>query len=165
MLYIITGEGKGKTTSAVGTIVRASHYKKSILFAQFAKFETAEMKFFNSFANVICVSQNTFHPFFFKGDRNYEQKFKINLLNFWGILTAYHFSGKEIIVLDEINNCIFYGYINPQKVIDTIEGYPGTDWILTGRNACPKLIAMADVVSEINNVKYNKKDIQEGIEY
>jgi len=79
-------------------------------------------------------------------------------------------SGKwDLVVLDEINYAITYGMLDPAKVVETLKHKPaGVHVILTGRNAHPTIIELADTVTEMKQVKhaYEKGVMaQRGIEY
>ncbi len=80
------------------------------------------------------------------------------------------FSGEwDMVVLDEINYAISYGMLDPLKVAETLKQRPEmVHVILTGRNAHPSLVEMADTVTEMREVKhaYQKGILaQRGIEY
>jgi cob(I)alamin adenosyltransferase len=74
-----------------------------------------------------------------------------------------------MVILDEINYAISYGMLDPAKVVETLETRPEmVHVILTGRNAHPSLVAIADTVTEMREVKhaYEKGVLaQRGIEY
>jgi cob(I)alamin adenosyltransferase len=74
-----------------------------------------------------------------------------------------------MVILDEINYAISYGMLDPAKVVETLEARPEmVHVILTGRNAHPSLVAIADTVTEMREVKhaYQKGILaQRGIEY
>ncbi len=75
----------------------------------------------------------------------------------------------DMVILDEINYAISYGMLDPAKVVETLEARPEmVHVILTGRNAHPSLVAIADTVTEMKEVKhaYQKGVLaQRGIEY
>ena len=75
----------------------------------------------------------------------------------------------DLVVLDEINYAISYGMLDPAKVVDTLRKKPAmVHVILTGRNAHPTIVEMADTVTEMRQVKhaYEKGVMaQKGIEY
>ena len=74
-----------------------------------------------------------------------------------------------MVVLDEINYAISYGMLDPAKVVETLQQRPEmVHVILTGRNAHPSLVEIADTVTEMREVKhaYEKGILaQRGIEY
>jgi cob(I)alamin adenosyltransferase len=79
-------------------------------------------------------------------------------------------SGKwDLVILDEINYAITYGMLDPAKVVETLKQKPDSvHVILTGRNAHPTIIELADTVTEMKQVKhaYEKGVMaQRGIEY
>jgi cob(I)alamin adenosyltransferase len=88
----------------------------------------------------------------------------------WEEACAAILSGEwDMVILDEINYAISYGMLDPAKVVETLEARPEmVHVILTGRNAHPSLVAIADTVTEMREVKhaYQKGILaQRGIEY
>jgi cob(I)alamin adenosyltransferase len=75
----------------------------------------------------------------------------------------------DLVVLDEINYAIGYGMLDPAKVVDTLLARPEmVHVILTGRNAHPSLVAIADTVTEMRQVKHSYEQgilAQRGIEF
>jgi cob(I)alamin adenosyltransferase len=75
----------------------------------------------------------------------------------------------DMVVLDEINYAIGYGMLDPAKVVETLKQRPEmVHVILTGRNAHPDLVAIADTVTEMRQVKHAYENgilAQRGIEY
>ena len=75
----------------------------------------------------------------------------------------------DMVVLDEINYAIGYGMLDPGKVVETLQHRPEmVHVILTGRNAHPDLVAIADTVTEMRQVKHAYENgvlAQRGIEY
>jgi len=77
--------------------------------------------------------------------------------------------GRDMLILDEINYAIHYGMLSIDSVLEGLAGRPeGLHVICTGRNAHPRLVEAADMVSEIKEIKhpYEKGILaQRGIEY
>lgn len=163
MILLFTGNGKGKTTAALGQMVRATGRKKSALMIQFIKgpWESGEDKFGDTYGLP-------------------EDKFKIVKmgLGFVGILgdqlprekhveaaeRALEFFRQEkgkwhLIVLDEINNAIDLGLLSKEAVIDAIRDYPEERILmLTGRGAPQELIDAADLATEMREIKHPFND-------
>jgi cob(I)alamin adenosyltransferase len=75
----------------------------------------------------------------------------------------------DVLILDEINVAIDYGLVNLEDVIDLLKRRPpGMEVILTGRYAAPEILEVADLVTEMKEVKHHYaagKEMREGIEY
>ena len=80
-----------------------------------------------------------------------------------------HSGDWDLVILDEINYAISYGMLDPAKVVETLKSKPEmVHMILTGRNAHPTIVEVADTVTEMRQVKhaYEKGVMaQRGIEY
>ncbi len=168
-VLLFTGDGKGKTTSALGIAFRAAGWGMKTYIAQFMKgCETGELKAAERFRDLIKIelfgSKRLVSP-----QRLVEEDKKLAQN---GLLRAREamFSGHyDIVILDEINVAVKYGLVKLEKVLDFIREKPkSVDLILTGRYAPQELIEAADLVSEIREVKhYYKKGInaRRGIEF
>lgn len=172
LIHIYTGEGKGKTTAAIGLAVRAAGNGMKVLFVQFLKGgeESGELKIFKGLQeNIEVIRFDQRHPIFFKkGDT------KEGLINAakeaLRLIDEKIKSGKyDLVVLDEINNLIVQGWADVNELTDIIRKRPeGVEIVLTGRGASEELIDMADYVTEMSAVKHPfKKGIKarKGIEY
>ncbi len=170
MILLVTGNGKGKTTSSVGQIIRALGHEQKVCLVQLFKGEDfyGEQKILTKLEGLDFFSFAKKHPFCFK-DVNKEQVVKeckdaINKLK--EIATNNKYS---LIVLEEFNIAIRDGYIQEDILIDVIkELNKKSNVMITGRGANQKLIDLADLVSEVKEIKhpYNKGvPAQEGIEY
>lgn len=172
LIHIYTGEGKGKTTAAIGLAVRAAGNGMKVLFVQFLKGgeESGELKIFKGLQeNIEVIRFDQRHPIFFKkGDT------KEGLINAakeaLRLIDERIKSGKyDLVVLDEINNLIVQGWADVNELTDIIRKRPeGVEIVLTGRGASEELIDMADYVTEMSAVKHPfKKGIKarKGIEY
>lgn len=172
LIHIYTGEGKGKTTAAIGLAVRAAGNGMKVLFVQFLKGgeESGELKIFKGLQeNIEVIRFDQRHPIFFKkGDT------KDGLINAakeaLSLIDEKIKSGKyDLVVLDEINNLVSQGWADVNELIEIIKKRPeGVEIVLTGRGASEELIDMADYVTEMRAVKHPlKKGIKarKGIEY
>lgn len=165
MIQVYTGNGKGKTTAALGLAMRAAGAGKKVYICQFLKgrycCELASLKKFKN----IKLQQFGTDCFLNKKPTN-----KDLLLAKSGIDNAKkNLSKFEMIVLDEINVALKMGLLKLKDVLELIDkASKKTELILTGRYCHPKIIKKADLVSEIKEVKhYYKKGIKarKGIEF
>ena len=170
LVQIFTGNGKGKTTAALGTVLRAAGHglKISVIFFIKGHFAQGEYKTLRTLPNV-KVTAFGLRRFINQGravDPNEKIQAKAALAAARGDIT----SGKfDLVVLDEINCACFFGLINPADVLQLIKDKPKqVELILTGRNADKKLIEVADLVTEMKKIKHpfdKGIEARKGIEY
>ncbi|MFH1566317.1 MAG: cob(I)yrinic acid a,c-diamide adenosyltransferase [bacterium] len=160
MLAIITGEGKGKTTSAFGTALRAVGWGKKVLIIQFIKskeFPTGEKKAIEKFlSDNITIKTLGLGFVGIMGDTKdldkHRKKAKEALKKTEKLITLNHY---DLIILDEILGAIKGHLLTTKKILKLIELIDkNTDVILTGRLAPKSLVDKADLVSEIKKVKH-----------
>jgi len=154
LVMIYTGEGKGKTTSAMGTALRALGYGMSVSIVQFIKgnWPSSEEKAFKKFKN--CH----FHKMGegFTWDTKDFARDQAKAEEGWALAQKYIFDSKtDLAVLDEINCCLQYGFLKVNDVLRALKKKPKMKHILlTGRGAPHKLIQFADLVTEMKCVKH-----------
>lgn len=172
LIHIYTGEGKGKTSAAIGLAVRAAGNGLKVLFVQFLKGgeESGELKIFKVLQeNIEVIRFDQRHPIFFeKGDT--KEGLIMAAKDALSLINEKIKSGKyDLVVLDEINNLVSQGWADVNELIEIIKERPkGVEIVLTGRGASTELIDMADYVTEMKAVKHPfKKGIKarKGIEY
>jgi cob(I)alamin adenosyltransferase len=171
LLLINTGPGKGKTTAALGTALRAVGNGMRVLVLQFLKgsWHYGELDAVLPFGANFVLKQMG-RGFVKVGGAETDPE-DIRLVEAaWAEAREAILSGEwDLVVLDEINYAISYGMLAPENVAETLRTRPGmVHVILTGRNAHPLLIELADTVTEMREVKhaYQKGILaQRGIEY
>ncbi len=169
-VQIFTGEGKGKTTAAVGQAIRAAARGLKILMIQFLKAADTSGEHFSlkTFEPQIVVK-----PMGRKGFIRRRGCEPLDVLMAEMALdeakNAMLGEEYDIIILDELNYAVDFGLIEVEKVIDLLESRPeNIELILTGRNARPEVISRADVVVEMKKIKHHfDKGVgaRKGIEY
>lgn len=172
LIVVITGNGKGKTTSAMGMVLRASGHGLRSCIIQFMKGDLYSgewdgVKLLGKLAELhatgmgFCGIQG--NPYTHAEHRASAQR-AIELAR--GKIAGGAF---ELVVLDEINNALQLKLIDLDQVLDLITGKPAQmHLVLTGRSAHPEVVELADTVSEVCEVKHAyRKDIepQPGIDY
>ena len=171
LILINTGPGKGKTTAAMGTALRAVGNGMKVLMLQFIKgsWHYGELDAAKAFgANFILKQMG--RGFVKVGGAETDPE-DIRLVQAaWEEARAAIDSGLwDMVILDEINYAISYGMLDPAEVADALRARPEmVHVILTGRNAHPLLVELADTVTEMREVKhaYQKGILaQRGIEY
>ena len=171
LILINTGPGKGKTTAAMGTALRAVGNGMRVLMIQFLKgsWHYGELDAVKSFGDNFVLKQMG-RGFVKVGGAETDPE-DIRLVEAaWAEARQAIYSGDwDMVVLDEINYAIGYGMLDPAIVADALRLRPEmVHVILTGRNAHPLLVELADTVTEMREMKhaYQKGILaQRGIEY
>ncbi len=171
LIIVNTGPGKGKTTAAMGTALRAVGQGMRVLMLQFLKgsWHYGELDAVKAFGDRFVMKQMG-RGFVKVGGAETDPEDIRLVEQAWAEAEAAIFSGQwDLVVLDEINYAISYGMLDPAKVAAVLEKRPEmVHVILTGRNAHPTIVALADTVTEMRQVKhaYEKGVMaQRGIEY
>jgi cob(I)alamin adenosyltransferase len=171
LILINTGPGKGKTTAALGTALRAAGNGMRVLVLQFLKgsWHYGELDSIARFAPEFVIRQMG-RGFVKVGGAETDPEDIRLIETAWAEAREAILSGEwDLVVLDEINYAISYGMLSAETVADTLRTRPEmVHVILTGRNAHPLLVDLADTVTEMREVKhaYQKGILaQRGIEF
>lgn len=169
MILVITGNGKGKTTSALGTALRASGWEKKVTIAFFDKGGSHYGE-----QNILEFLQEKIHILRFGLKRFDEEKKTFRFENTdedkseaeRGVNEVIKLFSEDyfLIVCDEIINCLNLGLLKQESLEKLLDACPPeTHLILTGRNVPDWLSERADLVSEVNEVKHYFKKGQQAI--
>jgi cob(I)alamin adenosyltransferase len=171
LILINTGPGKGKTTAAMGTALRAVGNGMRVLMLQFLKgsWHYGELDAAKAFGDNFVLRQMGRGFVKIGGAETDPEDIRL-VEEAWEEARRAILSGDwDLVILDEINYAISYGMLDPAKVVDTLRERPDrVHVILTGRNAHPTLIAIADTVTEMRQLKHAYEQgtlAQKGIEY
>ncbi len=171
LIHIYCGDGKGKTTAAVGQAVRAAGRGFHVVFAQFLKWkESGEITVLRMLDHVkVLRSDKIPHKFTWAlSKEEWERVTDANNALLEKAIACCH-SKRSMLVLDELVGAYDKELINRKRVLDFLHNRPdGLEIILTGRNPADELIELAAYVSEINKKKHPfDQDIcaREGIEF
>jgi cob(I)alamin adenosyltransferase len=171
LLLINTGPGKGKTTAAMGTALRAVGNGMKVLMLQFLKgsWHYGELDAVQTFGSNFVLKQMG-RGFVKVGGADTDPEDLRMVEAAWEeAAEAINCGDWDMVVLDEINYAIGYGMLDAAKVAETLRSRPEmVHVILTGRGAHPLLVELADTVTEMREVKhaYQKGILaQRGIEY
>ena len=176
LILINTGPGKGKTTAALGTAFRAAGNGMRVLVLQFLKgswhygeLDSAEALAAQLGSGSFAIRQMG-RGFVKVGGAETDPEDLVMVEKAWEEAEEAILSGDyDLVVLDEINYAIGYKMLDPEKVADVLRRKPEmVHVILTGRNAHPILVELADTVTEMREVKhaYTKGILaQRGIEF
>ncbi len=171
LIVINTGPGKGKTTAALGTALRAVGCGMKVLMLQFLKgsWHYGELDAVEALGENFVLKQMG-RGFVKVGGAETDPEDVRLVEQAWAEAREAIYSGEwDLVVLDEINYAISYKMLDPAVVAEALKGKPEmVHVILTGRNAHPLLVELADTVTEMREVKhaYQKGILaQRGIEY
>ena len=170
LVIVHTGNGKGKTTAALGMVLRSLGHGYRVAIVQFIKgaWEPAEKEVFSQWSD-----QLEFHAMgegFTWETQDRERDAEIAQVA-WGKAVSYiHNSEFQLTLLDEVNVALKLGYLTVEQVLAGLQGKPDMSHvILTGRGAPSELIEYADLVTEMSLVKHPFREqgvrAQAGIEY
>ncbi|MGI6478939.1 MAG: cob(I)yrinic acid a,c-diamide adenosyltransferase [Salinivirgaceae bacterium] len=151
---IYTGNGKGKTTAALGLSLRAVGAGKKVFFAQFVKGEAySEVKTIQKFLSDITIKQYGLKCFIYEKPSQADiDAAREGLKEVSEIIVSDKY---DVIVLDEANIAIYYNLFTDDELINIIKQKPDeTEIIITGRYATDKLIEFADLVTEMKEIKH-----------
>ena len=170
LICVYTGNGKGKTTAAIGAAIRAVGQGLEVLIIQFMKGQKdiGELKALSMFKIPILLEQYGRKVFFrsracepldiYRAQQGFEAFEKAMTSNCY-----------NLIVLDEINMAIDFGLLKIDEIIELIRQKPSDlHLILTGRNAPEPLLEIADLVTEMKEIKHpyhSGVQAQRGIEF
>lgn len=170
LIHIYTGEGKGKTTAAVGLAIRAKSRGLRVLFAQFMKggTNTGEVKVLKDIGVTTKKFSKIRSPYFYPDIDRKQLKKDVNEAIVY--IKKIMKDGKfDMIILDEFNCLLAEGLLTEDEALDLITHKPeGLELVLTGRGATKRLLEAADYVTEMKMIKHPfSKGIKAriGIEY
>src|SRR3989344_4172365 len=155
LFYLYTGNGKGKTTTALGVCVRAIGYGKKVMIIQFMKGRVT-----GEYLALKKLSENVdIHLF---GTPDFVDPSNLRAIDLQLAQEGMNFAFNslefkpDLVVLDEANVAISFNLLKPEQVLEFVEKATNqnTHIIVTGRYAKPELIEKADLVTFMNEVKH-----------
>jgi cob(I)alamin adenosyltransferase len=168
-IQVYTGEGKGKTTAALGLSLRAAGAGFKVFFAQFVKKRRcAEHRIIDErLSDLITVKQFGAGMIREGGPRDSDIKAaKKGIAEVKRIMESDRY---QVVILDEVNVAVHYGIVDIADLLGIIDAKPGNvELVLTGRYAAPEVIVRADLVTEMREIShYWKKGVKarRGIEW
>jgi cob(I)alamin adenosyltransferase len=175
LVIVNTGHGKGKTTAAIGLGVRAAGNRMRVRMIQFIKgtWKTGEQRTLPLLAPYFEL-ERIGHGFTIDGLRDERipmDEHEARARAGWARACETVRAGEhDVVILDEIMATMTAGFVTVDELLALIaEKPPMMHLILTGRNAPPELVAVADLVSEIQPIKHPYKDqgikAQKGVEF
>jgi cob(I)alamin adenosyltransferase len=168
LVLLYTGNGKGKTSSALGVTMRAWGRGWSICWLQFIKSTTSHFGESRA-AEAMGIEMIPLGDGFTWLSKDIE-KDKALARECWALAREKIYSSRyDLVVLDEITYPVSYGWLDADEVVTALrERPPDVDVILTGRDATPELVEFADLVTDMTEVKHPYQSgikAQPGIDY
>lgn len=157
MIQIYTGNGKGKSTAAVGQAARAAGHGLRVAWVSF--FKGAEASPYGEFESFRRIGVEVFHfatkhPHFYENLSPDEVRREC-LKGIEFVRTLFRQGRWDMLVLDEINIALRDGFLKENEVVQLLDEKPqNLELILTGRGATKKVMSKADLVSEVKKVKH-----------
>jgi cob(I)alamin adenosyltransferase len=169
LVQIFTGNGKGKTTTALGMIFRAAGEGHNVFIVFFIKGKYSRGEY-DSLARLPNVTTASFVLQHLIDPKNISPEEKGQAEAALAAAREAVLSGEyDLVVLDEVNVALEYKLIELEKVVEIINNKPRhVELILTGRYADKRLVGMADAVTEMVKVKHpfdSGVSARKGIEY
>ncbi len=152
-VQVYTGNGKGKTTAAIGLAIRALGAGLKVLFVQFVKgLPYSEHKALSKFEN-LTIKQFGRPEFIHSKPSSEDIKAAKDGYNF--VLEAFEKENYDVVILDEANIAVFFGLFSDDELLELIRKKPqNTELVITGRYATQKIIDAADLVTEMKEIKH-----------
>lgn len=170
MIEVYCGDGKGKTTAAIGLAVRAVGHGVPVIFAQFLKNDTSgEITILKNMPEITVMHPSVFYGFIENTSEEEMAEIKRNYGEFLdemehtlcekvGNLSKCRQTEcadiEALVVLDEVLHACNFGLLDENLLFDFMGRHPHTEFVLTGRNPSENILSSADYVSEIQKVKH-----------
>ena len=155
LLLVHTGDGKGKSTAAFGIVARALGWKQQVGIVQYIKgnWVTGEREFFKRFPDQVryeVIGEG------FTWDTQDRARDVATAQAAWVVsMEMLHDPALDLVVLDELNIALRYDYLDIDRVVADLKARPRDKHVvITGRNAKPELIEIADLVTEMTLIKH-----------
>lgn len=166
-VQVYTGDGKGKTTAALGLALRAAGAGLRTYIGQFVKgMHYSELESLKRFSDLITIRQYGRDCFIYKDPE--EEDIRVAREGLSQAREAINSGNYDLVILDEVTIALYYNLFPVEELLKVIHGRPeGVELVITGRKADPRLIEIADLVTEMKEIKhYYEKGVQarDGIE-
>lgn len=155
LIHIYYGDGKGKTTAAIGQAVRAAGAGLNILFFQFMKDNSSnERKVLEQIPNVTCLPGKRHVKFY--NQMNSEEKAEYRHYNSKALDEIVKFCiNFDLLILDEAVCAVDLGLLSEKKLVDFLKHKPrGLEVVMTGHHVPDELFHVANYVTEMTKVKH-----------
>ncbi len=170
LILVHTGDGKGKSTAAFGTALRAvgRGYKVAVIQFIKGKWKTGEAaaakKYLSGHLTILSMGEG-----FTWDTKSYERDVQAALKTWAKCKELLHDKIHQLVIFDEINYCMKYNFLDPADIVAELKKKPPHKHvILTGNGAPRELVEIADLVTEMKCIKHPYEQgikAQPGIEY
>jgi len=166
-VQIYTGNGKGKTTAALGLALRAAGSGINVYIGQFIKgMHYSELESLQRYSDLITIKQ--FGRDCFIHNNPSDEDYRLAQQGFEEVKEVINSGNYQLVILDEISIAMIYKLISVEDVLSLIENKPeDIELVITGRNVDPKITEAANLVTEMKEIRhYFQEGVQarEGIE-
>ncbi len=155
LIMVHTGKGKGKSTAAMGLAIRAMGHGLKVGIVQFVKgvWETGERAILDDYPDLVTIKAMGEG---FTWDTQDRQRDLAAARNAWETVKAMMAdSAYHMVIADELNIVLRYDYLPIDEIIETLKAKRADlHVVVTGRNAKPALIELADLVTEMTQIKH-----------
>ncbi len=170
MIHLYTGDGKGKTTAALGLALRFLGAGKKVFLIQFLKDgKSSEIKAIRRLAGESFQIKAFGRKRLVDKNNLTKKDYRLAEQGFLFAQEIIQNKKHDLVILDEINPANYFGLLKTEKVLELVQSAPKQfELVLTGRYPDKKIIQAADLVSRINQVKhYYQKGIKarKGVEF
>lgn len=170
-IQIYTGNGKGKTTAAMGLSIRAAGNGMKVCIVQFLKaWKTGELNSLEKLDNIDVFRFQTIKKFTWQLNEEEFNALKLEVRKTYDfILEVFEEKKYDVVIVDEIMGALGAKLLTEQEVLDLMDRKPETiELVMTGRNPTEAIINKANLVTEMNPIKhYYEQGVKsrEGIEF
>ncbi|HCU34273.1 MAG TPA: cob(I)yrinic acid a,c-diamide adenosyltransferase [Armatimonadetes bacterium] len=153
-IQVYTGDGKGKTTAALGLALRAAGAGLRVFIAQFIKgMHYSELDALERFSDLITIRQYG-RGCFIRGEPSEDDR-RAAVEGLAEAAGAIRSGQYAVVILDEANVAVHFGLFTIDELLDAIAPRPDcVEVVVTGRRAHPRLLEIADLVTEMREVKH-----------
>lgn len=168
LVIVNTGKGKGKTTAALGLVMRAWGQGLRVVVFQFVKARTGNWGEVKA-ARKMGIEVLPLGDGFTWNSKDIAHDQALAREGWTRCRAAIESGSYDVVVLDELTYCFKFGWIPLDEVLDVLRNRPGFQHVvITGRDAPPELVEFADLVTEMNVVKHPYQagvKAQKGVEF
>lgn len=156
LVHIYCGDGKGKTTAAVGLAVRCAGCGGRVLYTSFLKDnKSGELNILRATPNIKLIENPQTMKFIKLMSEDEKSELRALYKDRFTEIVKLVNSGFDMLVIDEIIPAINNGVVDEKELIDLIDNRPfGTELVMTGRKPSINLLVRADYISEIKKIKH-----------
>ena len=153
-VQVYTGNGKGKTTAALGLALRAAGAGMRVFIAQFAKgMKFSELKSIERFGEIITVKQYGRGNFI--RDKAEPEDIELAHKGLEEVRSILSQGNYQMVILDEATIAVHFNLFSSEELIDIIKSKPEhVELVITGRHADPSIVEHADLVTEMREIKH-----------